>query len=146
MKKLFLSIVLGLAGCQTPYTQIGALGGVEAIQISADIYGISARGNGFTNTDRVAELVILKAAETTLSAGKSHFQWGPYKDASSKSLVQGPTFIVPVGPFTSIIPGGIDVVDKPGVDILIRVTNDGNAKGAWNAQAVVAKLAPKLRN
>lgn len=60
---------LALAGCATPYQEMGMLGGVQATQISSDTFQITARGNGYTDPDTVQRYALRKAAETTLSSG-----------------------------------------------------------------------------
>ncbi len=66
-------LLLWLSGCQTPYQEMGFDGGVSAAPIGNDMYRISARGNGYTDSTVVQDYVLLKAAETAIQAGHSHF-------------------------------------------------------------------------
>jgi hypothetical protein len=60
-------------GCATKYQEMGFSGGVSAQQITADTYRIVGRGNGYTGNTTIQDYVLLKAAETTQSAGATHF-------------------------------------------------------------------------
>lgn len=62
-----------LAGCATPYQDMGMRGGVAAAPITDDLWRITARGNLHTGAETIQDHVLLKAAETTLAAGRSHF-------------------------------------------------------------------------
>ncbi len=68
-----LAAGLALAGCATPYQDMGFMGGVRATQISADEAQITARGNGYTDPDTIQRYVLRKAAETTVAAGFDTF-------------------------------------------------------------------------
>src|SRR5690349_18439285 len=86
-----VGVAIGLAGCATPYTGgMGFAGGVDAEQITSDIYRIKARGNGYTSRSRVQDFVLLKAAETTLAAGKTHFILGGSEDATTQAYFTTP--------------------------------------------------------
>src|SRR5258708_17430666 len=63
----------GLGGCATKYQDMSFAGGVAAEPVMTDTYRILARGNGYTAAARVEDFVLLKAAETTIAAGGSHF-------------------------------------------------------------------------
>ena len=59
---------LTLAGCGTKYQEMGFTGGVAAEQMSANVYRIKSRGNGYTSNSTIQDYVLLKAAETTKEA------------------------------------------------------------------------------
>jgi hypothetical protein len=61
------------AGCATPYQDMGFSGGVLAQQMTANTFRIVARGNGYTGTTTVQDYVMLKAAETAIQNGGTHF-------------------------------------------------------------------------
>src|SRR5688572_19690822 len=83
--------LLALAACSTPYTGgMGLMGGVEAQPITGDIYRIQARGNAYTDAARVQDFVLLKAAETTLAVGKTHFLLGASSDATRVGTFRTP--------------------------------------------------------
>ena len=62
-----------LAGCASRYQEMGPTGGVTAAKMTEDVYRVSARGNALTEPTRIQDFVLLKAAETTLAAGRTHF-------------------------------------------------------------------------
>lgn len=66
-------VVVGVGGCATRYQEMGATGGVSAAPITDDLWRISARGNLYTEATTIQDHVLLKAAETTLAAGRTHF-------------------------------------------------------------------------
>jgi hypothetical protein len=78
-----ISVVL--AGCSTPYQEMGYLGGVTAEQMTNDTYRIISRGNQYTAGTTVQDHVLLKAAETTKQAGGTHFALISAQDASRVS-------------------------------------------------------------
>lgn len=85
--QLFLTmmVALALAGCSTPYQEMGFLGGVSAERITSETYRIVSRGNAYTGGTAVQDYVLLKAAETTKQAGGTHFALISAGDASRVS-------------------------------------------------------------
>lgn len=68
----FVALILLLGACASSYN--GAITGwTKADQISENRFEISSVGNGFTPPQTIEEFVLLKAAETTLAQGKTHF-------------------------------------------------------------------------
>ena len=57
-----------LAGCSTPYQEMGFTGGVKSQQATADTYRIISRGNSYTSGTTIQDYTLLKAAETTRAA------------------------------------------------------------------------------
>ncbi len=66
-------VILALGGCASRYQELSAGGGVTAAKMTEDVYRVSARGNALTEPTRIQDFVLLKAAETTLAAGRTHF-------------------------------------------------------------------------
>jgi hypothetical protein len=62
-----------LAGCATPYSSSGFLGGYSDTALAPDVYRISFQGNGYTSQERTQDFAILRAADLTLSHGYSYF-------------------------------------------------------------------------
>lgn len=73
MKALCILLSIILAGCATPYQELGALGGVSAAQTGKDTFRISARTNGYTDPAAAQDFVLMKAAETAQQHGATHF-------------------------------------------------------------------------
>lgn len=122
---LVLATALLLAGCGTPYQEMGFAGGVSAQQMTADTFRISARGNRYTNPTAVQDYLMLKAAETTTQNGGTHFIVISAADASGTSqIVTGGTSHTTFnGSYatTSYTPPVVHNVIKPGQDAYIRV-------------------------
>lgn len=68
-----LLLTAALAGCATRYRELGPGGGVTAAKMTADVWRISARVNQLTDPTAAQDYVLLKAAETTIEAGGTHF-------------------------------------------------------------------------
>lgn len=85
MRLATVVLAVVLSGCATPYGPIGWTGGVEAQRISSSTWRIVARANSYTSRTRIADFTLLKAAETTLEAGGTHFILSDQRDASSVS-------------------------------------------------------------
>lgn len=88
MRRRVVVVVLlaaALAGCQTRYQDLGPTGGVTAAKMTADVWRISARINQLTDPTAAQDYVLLKAAETTIEAGGSHFVVVGLNDVGSTS-------------------------------------------------------------
>jgi hypothetical protein len=151
-KAITLSAVLFLAGCQTPYQEMGGTGGVTAAPITNDTYRISAPGNGYTDPTAIQDYALLKAAEVTLQSGNTHFIIVDGKDATSRNVGQTlgtfQTNMIGNTAFTTYNPGiSYDIV-KPGQDVIVQTfsVSAGAAPppGAMNAQQVYDNINPRV--
>lgn len=127
MRGILALAVFVLAGCSTPYQEMGFSGGVSAQQMTSNTFRISGRGNGYTSSTDVQDYVMLKAAETTVRNGATHFLVIDAADASGTSqIVTGgtsrTTFTGNVAT-TNYNPPVVHNVFKPGQDAYIRVIN-----------------------
>lgn len=115
---LAIGLIWSLAGCGTPYQEMGFRGGVAANQLTSDIFRISARGNAYTGRTAIQDYVLLKAAETTKSTGGRYFILTSSENATSESLVTTPgtatTSIVGRTAVTTVTPATSEIVIKPG--------------------------------
>jgi hypothetical protein len=93
--------------------------------MSADVFRIKSRGNGYTSASTVQDYVLLKAAETTKSVGATHFQMISATDATQQEIVSTPgtmnTSVYGGTAFTTYTPPSTSVLNKPGQDVYIRV-------------------------
>lgn len=136
MKKIIiLTLLLGLTACATPYSDIGVFGGVEAQQVDADHYKIMVRVNSYTKKDRFRDMTLLKAAEITRAAGKTHFLITDEKSQTSvvNMAIQGvPSRFV-----------------KPGSDVTIRILSPSQGSkvpaDAYLAEDVIRDITPRLK-
>lgn len=125
MRAFSLILTLTLAGCSTPYQDMGFSGGVAAQQMTADTFRIVARGNGYTSPTDVQDYVMLKAAETTLQNGGTHFLVVSEADASrTAQIVTGGVARTTVNGNTATThfdPPVVNNVFKPGQNAYIRI-------------------------
>jgi hypothetical protein len=141
-----------LSACSTSYGEMGFSGGVEAAAVTNDVYRISARGNGFTDATTIQDYSLLKAAETALGAGKTHFGVLSGNDTTTTSIGQtAGTFNTSVygnTAFTTYNPGVMYDIVKPGQDLMIRVftprAGEAIPPNAFNAQEVFNNINPRV--
>jgi hypothetical protein len=104
---------------------MGFSGGVAAEQMTADVFRIKSRGNAYTDQTTVQDYVMLKAAETTKSAGATHFQLISANDASRQDVITTPgsvnTSVVGQTAISTYTPPTTSTMIKPGQDAYIRV-------------------------
>jgi hypothetical protein len=80
MRKIVaIILVVFLSGCATPYQPAGFAGGFAEVQLDNDVWRVSFKGNGYTDLDRVEELVMLRSAEIALANGFTHFAFSSAK-------------------------------------------------------------------
>jgi hypothetical protein len=141
-----------LAGCATKYQNMGLTGGVAAQPITNDTYRM-ARGNGFTDSTTVQDYVLLKAAETTVAAGQTHFLVEGAQDATKQDVFQSAgysnTTLIGHTAVTTYTPGGTSVSVKPGQNVIVRVftPNKGEAlpPGALQAEEIIVNISPRVQ-
>jgi hypothetical protein len=147
--------IIGLclvASCQTQYQEPGLTGGVTAVPITNDTYRISARGNGYTAANTIQDYVLLKAAETTLAKGGTHFLILNSANATQQTVGQTPgmmqTNVIGNTAYSTYTPGITYDIVKPGQDVIIQVINVANGAavpaGAFPAQQVFDNINPRV--
>jgi hypothetical protein len=118
-----LSLLTGCGG--TPYREMEAGRGVQALQMAADVWRIEARGNAYSNSNLIKDYMLLKAAETTKQHGGTHFIISEQTDASTKSstITPGARVTTPHGAskVSTYTPAVINRQMLPGQDAYIRV-------------------------
>jgi hypothetical protein len=148
-----LAVVALLAGCATRYQEMGLMGGVAAEQMSADVFRIKSRGNGYTDATTVQDYVLLKAAETAKSIGGTHFQVISAADATRQQVVSTPgtvnTSVYGNAALTTYTPPSTSIMNKPGQDVYIRVLRlpPGNQPpaGAFAADDIVQFIGGRVK-
>lgn len=93
MRSFFLALlaVALLQACATPYQRSGFSGGYSETQLDSNVFRVSFRGNGFTNRDKAADLVLLRSAELTLTNGFKYFSVIDADSYTSTSQISTPT-------------------------------------------------------
>ena len=153
--KVVSAAVVGLTlmGCGTKYQDMGFAGGVAAQQMSADVFRIEARGNSYTGKNTVQDYMLLKAAETTKSAGKTHFILINSADASATTSIvdEGTATTTFIGntAHTTYSPATVSHYFKPGADAYIRVMSVVPGKeipaGAVSADEIIQFVGARVK-
>ncbi|MER2605146.1 MAG: hypothetical protein ABTQ29_04895 [Siculibacillus sp.] len=145
--------MLALGGCATRYQEMGATGGVTAAQMTDDVWRISVRGNVYTEETAMQDFLLLKAAETTIAAGRSHFvivgmqDVGPARAGRQTGLY---AFGTGTGHGLRREEIGFSRAGQmAGEDVMIRLlpptaTAEEKAKGL-DAHQLVANIAPRVK-
>jgi hypothetical protein len=142
-----------LGSCATKYQEMGFSGGVSAQPVMTDVYRIQARGNAYTGSAAVQDFYLLKAAETTLAAGGSHFLIIGAENQTSRSVGQTPgyanTSVVGGTAFMTYTPGATYDIIKPGQDVMVKVlrirAGETPPQGAFPAVDIVHTIGPRLK-
>lgn len=150
---LALTLGLGLSACATKYGEMGLTGGVKAEQVTSDVWRVIARGNGYTESSRVQDFVLLKSAELTLEQGGTHFVIAGSQDQASVGVVTTPgtATVNRIGntAFVTSTPGYSETVVKPGQDAYVRVVKVAAGQqpppGAFNAAEIDKIVGGRLR-
>jgi hypothetical protein len=153
MRALLIGLLLALSGCATPYQEMGFAGGVTAAQITDTTFRISGRGNGYTSSTVINDYVMLKAAETTVQHGYTHFMVVGAADASSSSTIvtggTSTTTFVGNTAMTTYNPPIAHDIRKPGEDAFIRVikVSPGQAPpaGAIAAEEIIRHVGSRVK-
>jgi hypothetical protein len=153
MRIVLLLVLSVLAGCSTPYQEMGFAGGVAAQQMTANTVRIVARGNGYTASTTIQDYTVLKAAETTKQAGATHFMIISSANASSAGYVTTPgqaqTSVIGNTAYTTYSPGMVHQYIKPGQDTYIRVLTvaPGQAPppGAFSADEIIQFVGSRVQ-
>ena len=142
---------------------MGFRGGVEATLLGANREMIVALGNGFTDSSKVEQFVLLKASEDCLAAGYDRFFIMSEKDASRHGSFTTPGYVNSyssvngydngynfsgnVNTTSTVTPGQTINFVKPGENVIVqfvRSTEPGTEQ-AFDASAIAASLGPRLR-
>jgi hypothetical protein len=121
--------------------------------MTADTFRIVARGNAYTSRTTVQDYALLKAAETTIDAGGSHFVVISAADASRAGAFTTPSTIqttVSGGTaYSTYTPGSTTTFIKPGQDTYIRIVrlNAGERPppGAYPVDEIVQFIGSRAK-
>lgn len=153
LRLLSVVILLTGAGCSTPYQNMGFAGGVAAQQMPAETFRIVSRGNSYTNTTDVQDYLMLKAAETTVQNGGTHFSVISAADASRTSQVvtsgTARTTFTGNTATTTYDPPKVTSLFKPGEDAYIRVykanADQAPPPGAISAAEIIRFVGSRVK-
>jgi len=142
-----------LTACSTRYQHMGFAGGVSAERMTADTFRIVARGNGYTDATTIQDYALLKAAETTVAAGGTHFVVVSAADASRTGEFTTPgtmqTSVYGNTAYSTYTPGSTVTFIKPGQDAYIRVVrltaNAAVPPGAIRAADIIQFVGARVK-
>jgi hypothetical protein len=138
---VFVLSFMVLCGC-TPYQSSGFGGGYSETQLAPNVYKVSFRGNGYTDSERVADFALLRAADLGLQHGFSHFVILNNADAVNEGTIyQPPTYsCIPSGPFINCnsTGGGTTSFSKPSSENTVAYFK-GKPKGFSYSCAFIKK-------
>jgi hypothetical protein len=136
---------------------MGFRGGVDDLQVSETTYRITARGNGFTSSQRVQDFVLLRASEIAISRGYSGFVIDGMADQSrvyqyttpghattttTGSIVGGGGYAsVTANSTTTYTPPVTNTIFKPGAAVMVTLVQEGGL----NAHMIYDNLSLKYR-
>ena len=166
---LLIALPIALTGCATQYDATNPFvrfaGGVEALPIDGTTYRISAKGNAFTSVEKMQDFVLLKAAETTIQRGFTHFiilaeqagneargvlvSPGQYQSTTNAQVTGFGNQVYGTARTTgTYTPPQTQQIYKPSANSIVRLISADDAKGtgAYEAQAVVNAIAPRIKN
>lgn len=129
-------MIVALTACQTPYQDFGGavIGGVSAEQTGYDRYRVSAQVNANTPSSWVIDYLRLKAAETTVQNGATHFVVEGFTEANSVQTLAMPGMVNCWGYGCVVTPASVQQNVLPGAVLLMRIV-----KGAPSSDAIEAK-------
>jgi hypothetical protein len=138
-KSYILLASISLIGCETGYQSQSFAGGYSEVLTAPDEAVITFSGNGFTSSERVLKMAVLRCAEVTLAHGYRYFVGTGASHLSTQSSLTTPgyaqTYCYPTafGNFaigtasTPYIPPQQFYVYKPALTVSIKMSNDQKA-------------------
>lgn len=153
--KIILPLIMScyLAGCATPYSSQGFMGGFTESRLDENVFRVNFKGNGFTSSEKAKDYTLLRSAELALEHGYSYFVVTDSASYNSNVYMQTPTTVntsasaygnrnYVYGQATTTVNGGdIITVAKPNesaVVVMFREKPEGIF--AYNAKFLVKEL------
>jgi len=90
-------IIIFFSGCATPYQSVGLTGGYSETQLDENVFKVNFRGNGYTSSERAADLCLLRSAELCKLAGYSYFIIVEGQEYTKQSQYTSPTTTTTTG-------------------------------------------------
>lgn len=96
-----LSVLLALAGCATNYQAQSFSGGFSETQLDKNVFKVTFKGNGYTQSERAEDFALLRSAELTLKHGFSHFAIVDGRQSADYGVMTTPTQSYTTGSVTA---------------------------------------------
>ena len=91
MKNLLIVVMCIFIACATAYKRDGFTGGYSELQLDENVFSVSFKGNGFTNSERAEDFALLRCAELAIENGYNFFIIIDSKSYVSRSTYTTPT-------------------------------------------------------
>ncbi|MEO3387318.1 hypothetical protein [Mesorhizobium sp. CAU 1741] len=145
MKWIFAAFfALFLSACTTPYQEMGATGGVKAEAIGYDRYRVSSLINAYTSPPLVVDYMMLKAAETAIANGASHFIVESVSDNTTVNTYATPGVVNCWGYGCVATPSTIQQSVIPAGHIIIRLVRGSPPSNATSAKEIVDTIGSRV--
>lgn len=152
-----LSFVLALIGCSTTYQAQSFSGGFSETQLDKNVFRVTFKGNGYTQSERAEDFALLRSAELTLKHGFSHFAIIEGRQSADYGVMTTPTQSYTTGSVsaygntaygsarTTTTGGQSFVIRKPSSTNTIVCFNGKPENGmfVYDAQFIYASLSAK---
>lgn len=142
---LLLALLAAACGGATPYRQAGALWGeygYSDVALGGEEYGVTVRATGATPDARVADMLVLRAAEIAREHGRTHFTV-LHREAGVRNDPGTRVLSVPVGGlFVPVLVQEVVRREKSG-HLVIRLCASDEA-GAVDAVATAREARARL--
>ena len=96
-----LSFLLLIAGCATSYQAQSFSGGFSETQLDRNVFKVTFKGNGYTQSERAEDFALLRSAELTLKNGFSHFAIVDGRQSADYGVLTTPTQSYTTGSVTA---------------------------------------------
>lgn len=96
-----LSVALALTGCATSYQAQSFSGGFSETQLDKNVFRVTFKGNGYTQSERAEDFALLRSAELTLKHGFSHFAIVDGRQSADYGVMTTPTQSYTTGSVTA---------------------------------------------
>ena len=161
---ILVGMALLLSACATAYQPAAFTGGYSHVQIDANTFRVSFRGNGYTSRDRVETYLMYRCAELTAETGHDYFVIVGSSTDARQGLITTPgtytsTTTGPAMTFGSTAygsatttgtytPGQTFIITKQTGTAIIKVfkgAKPSDNPGAFVAREVLHHLGPNIR-
>jgi hypothetical protein len=151
MRTLYLAVALALTACATPYKPAGFAGGFTEQWRSKTVVIVDVKGNGFTDSRRVSEMALLRAAELAHEHDWPYFRIIGDANIGTTTYVPGSTTtygqVQANGAFTAHTQDTGFTAIKPGSRIVVSMlppeARDPSDPSIYEATAVIQRLGAK---
>lgn len=127
--------------CATPYQPEGYSGGYSEIQLSADTFRVSFRGNGYISADAVNLFWLRRCAEITKAHSARYFVVADEQPLAEATAQTAPTTCYSTQYGVTCTPGQNYVIRKYGRVGRIRIVEEKTAE-AVDADMLLRQLGP----